>query len=396
MTETSTQTTSSPMQEQSSQSAPSAVPAKKIAKPFFIFLGIIALLFIPIVVFGVTFYVPNQDKIADGVARLSVTPTPKKDILFGSGDSPVQQESTPTPAVTSTSSKLGIFILSSYSEGAKKIVQAAPPVLKVMDPHSSPEMLNAVKDYKQAKPDGVVVVRIFGREPAFKLQDDPVQSAETYFTQRLKQPLEIMQSSKQLYDYIEAPNEVENTPGWETVEEVAWNGKFWARLTELNYQAGFKTCIGSIPVGNPGGDPKLIQEKLKAFSPALDAALKTGSTICYHGYSIEYSTDVAIENWFSLRHRIFTHALSEINPKYNSTQFIISEGGIDKSGNPETDGWQKRGSEQQFVDWLRWYDSELQKDPQVIGVTLFQIGDSYWSSFDVEPMAEEITDLLGN
>ncbi len=386
------------MQTQQTPEPVTPIEPKKIAKPFLIFLGIVIVLLIPIIVFGVTFYVLNQQEITDGVTRLSVTPTPGQDILFGSGDSPVQQEVSPSPDPVSSGkkqpSKLGIFILTSYSQGAKKIVAAGPKVIKVMDPHSSPDMNNAVKDYKQSRPDGIVVVRVYGREPAFTLKQDPIQSAEEYFETRLMQPLNILKNAKSLYDYIEAPNEVENTPGWETVEEVTWLGKFWARLTELNAGAGFKTCIGSIPVGNPGGDAAQMKAKLQAFAPALDAALKSGGTICYHGYSVEYSTDVAIENWFSLRHRILQQAMREINPEYTRIPFIISEGGIDKTGNPETDGWKARGTEQQFVDWLQWYDEELQKDPQVIGVTLFQVGDTHWSSFDVEAVADEIVDMI--
>lgn len=375
----------------STLSAPVVAPPSHNAKRFFIILGIVLLILIPGIVFAGTYYLMNLEKSSQGTPSIFVTPTPiaESTLIFTP-----QETIAPQLLTAKQPSKLGIFILTSYTEGAKKIVAAGPKVIKVMDPHSSPEMNNAVKDYKQSRPDGIVVVRMYGRQPAFTLKQDPIQSAEEYFETRLMQPLNILKNAKSLYDYIEAPNEVENTPGWETVEEVTWLGKFWARLTELNAEAGFKTCIGSIPVGNPGGDPAQMKAKLQAFAPALDAALKSGGTICYHGYSIEYSTDVAIENWFSLRHRIFQQAMREINPEYAQIPFIISEGGIDKTGNPETDGWKARGTEQQFIDWLQWYDKELQKDPQVIGVTLFQIGDSHWSSFDVEAAADEIVDMI--
>lgn len=131
---------------------------------------------------------------------------------------------------------------------------------------------------------------------------------------------------------------------------------------------------------------KLIQDKLEFFAPALQAVVEHNGAICYHGYSVNYTTDVGVENWYSLRHRIITMALREVDPRYAEIPFIISEGGIDQTGDPATSGWQARGTELNYADWLEWFDSELQKDPNVIGVTLFQSGDSYWSSFDLEPL----------
>jgi len=75
----------------------------------------------------------------------------------------------------------------------------------------------------------------------------------------------------------------------------------------------------------------------------------------------------------------------------------LTEGGIDRAGNPNQDGWRARGSAAKFQRWLLWYDTELQKDPYVLGVTLFQIGDpTGWWSFDIEPIAQWLADVIAN
>lgn len=284
-------------------------------------------------------------------------------------------------------SKLGIFILSSYSYGSKEVVGAMPRVIKVMDPHVSSSLAEAIMEYNAINPEGIVVVRISKRIEPFTLSDDPEESASLYMETVISPALSAMRVIHGEIDIIEAPNEVEQTPGWETLEEVTWNGMFWARLTELISKKGVRTCVGSFPVGNPGGTMEEITAKMKAFSPALEAALSTGSPLCYHGYSLQYTTDSGIENWFSLRHRILHASISEVHPKYATIPFLISEAGIDSTGDPSTSGWAARGSEEQYINWLSWYDTELQKDEYVLGATLFQIGDSYWSSFDNESIA---------
>ncbi|MCX7996577.1 MAG: hypothetical protein N2691_02335 [Patescibacteria group bacterium] len=289
-------------------------------------------------------------------------------------------------AVASSESKLGIFLLSSFSDGARRLATYKPRVIKVMDPHISQSLLDAVVKYRSTVPDGTVVLRISGRTPAFTIQDDPERSAERYYKERIEPALNDLKAYKRFFTHIESPNEVENTPGWESIEEVTWNGRFWERLVELYRDAGYKTCVGSIPVGNPGGSMEEIEQKMRAFLPALQAARDNGGALCYHAYTSEYGTDVGIENWWSLRHRILHMAYTKADPTLEMLPVILSEAGVDRGGDPVRDGWQARGTESQFIQWLAWFDARLREDPYVVGATLFQIGDSYWSSFDVEPI----------
>ncbi|MCS7225140.1 MAG: hypothetical protein NZ959_11415 [Armatimonadetes bacterium] len=288
--------------------------------------------------------------------------------------------------------KLGIHLIGSFSEGARKIVVEGPPVIKVLDPQAIGPMREAMALYKKMFPNGVVVARIWEGTPRlrFQLSDDSEESANQFWHTVLQPALlRLSPEERQLIDFLEGPNEGENCPTWESVESARWFGRFWVRLSRRISQFSLRPCVGSIAVGNPPGTIEEIQAKLTAFAPALQTALECNGTWSYHAYSLEYTTDPSVERWYSLRYRLFYECLSKTNPKLTKLPIILTEGGIDRAGNPQTDGWRARGDVNTFQRWLEWFDQELKKDRQVIGVTLFQIGDPHgWTSFDLEPIAE--------
>ncbi len=297
-------------------------------------------------------------------------------------------------------SKLSIHLIGSYTEGAKRIIAAKPRVIKVLDPQSSAAMREAMRDYKRRHPKGLVVMRVWERTPDvhYRLQDDPVQSADDFWSRVLQPAVQALSADdRRLVDYLEGPNEGENTPTWGSVEEARWFGRFWERLAERIAQAGFRPCVGSIAVGNPPGNISEIRAKLDAFVPALRAAKRWNGAWSYHAYTIEYTTDPAVEYWYSLRYRIFYEFLRERYPDLANLPMILTEGGVDRAGNPNNDGWRARGDVAKFQKWLLWYDSELKKDPYIVGVTLFQIGNpGGWWSFDLEPIAQWLADVIAN
>lgn len=297
-------------------------------------------------------------------------------------------------------SKLSIHLIGSYTEGAKRIVASKPRVIKVLDPQVSVGMREALRDYKRRYPKGLVVMRVWERTPGvrYRLQDDPVQSAEDFWNRVLQPAVQALPAEdRRLVDFLEGPNEGENTPTWGSVEEARWFGRFWERLAERIAQAGFRPCAGSIAVGNPPGDINAIHAKLEAFMPALRAVQRWNGAWSYHAYTIEYTTDPAVEYWYSLRYRIFYEFLRARHPDLANLPLILTEGGVDRAGNPNNDGWRARGDARKYQQWLLWYDSELKKDPYVVGVTLFQIGDpGGWWSFDLEPIAQWLADVIAN
>ncbi len=295
-------------------------------------------------------------------------------------------------------SKLGIHLIGRYTDGARKIVAAGPKVIKVLDPQVSSEMVEAMRDYKQRYPNGIVVMRVWERTPQIRyhLTDNPIASAEDFWRKVLEPAINrLSPSDRKLVDFLEGPNEGENTPTWESVESARWFGRFWERLAMLIAEAGFRPCVGSIAVGNPPGTIDEIHAKLEAFVPALQAAKRYRGAWSYHAYSLEYTTDLKVEIWYSLRYRLFYEFLRKRHSDLANLPIILTEGGIDKAGNPKTDGWRARGDAEKFQAWLQWFDAELRKDREVVGVTLFQIGDPQgWWSFDLEPISDWLASYL--
>jgi len=313
-----------------------------------------------------------------------------------SENSEIQPTITPKP-IGALLKKIGIYLMSDYSSGAKQIINAKPQIIKVMDPQYN-NLLNAVKDYKKISPKGIVVLRFYEttRNLKYSINENPTVSAQDFHQKAIASGLALLRENKKLFDYIETPNELDSTPGWENGENITWLEKFWSEIINLNSQAGIKTCVASIPVGNPPGSYFEIKEKIQTFLPALIKTQQNNGAICYHAYSLEYTQDVSKETYSSLRYRLIHQAIKEIDPNLSNLPFILSETGIDQNGNPQESGWQARGTVQQYLDWIGWFDREISQDTYVLGATLYQIGDNYWSSFNLEPIAGWLAGRISN
>ncbi len=297
-------------------------------------------------------------------------------------------------AQTRSTSKLSAHLISAYTSGSSNIVAGHPRVLKVLglDSGFPSGMVQAMRDYKAQTPDGKVVVRVYSPR-TYSLADDATASAGDFWTNILLKGLNALSSSdRALIDYLEGPNEGQTPtlgyPGSAPSQASQWFNQFWTNLTPRIVAAGFKPCIGSIAVGNPGGSVPQMQSYLAAFVPALRQAKAAGGAWSYHAYTIGYTTDVGTEIYYSLRYRQFYSYFAAAFPDLTAMPLVLSEGGVDATGDPSTSGWQARGSAANYQRWLNWFDQQLQQDPYVLGCTLFENGDpGGWSSFDLEPIA---------
>ena len=299
------------------------------------------------------------------------------------------------PAVAKTKptpSKIGIHLLLSYSPGAKKIIQAKCPIIKLLD--VTPDMMAALKDYKTLHPSGIVVMRIYS-PIKYQLSEKPADCAKDFWEKALWPQLSTLtQVQKGMIDYLEGPNECDQIMCWETVYAARWFAKFWVTLATLMHEHGFKPCVGSIPVGNPPGDPQGVEMRMRAFLPALEIAKEFGGAWCYHSYSLKYSQDPGVEYWFALRYRLLHGIIAKYAPKLKDLPLLITEAGVDITGTGQY-GFQKADSDK-YAPWLTWLDSEVAKDDYVKGVTLFQIGNTTdWATFDVEPLADWLVEHTG-
>jgi hypothetical protein len=294
-------------------------------------------------------------------------------------------------------SKLSAHLINTYTAGSSNVVSGKPRVWKVLalDSGFPPGMVQAMRDYKARVPDGKVVVRVYSPKN-YSLADDPTASALDFWNNIILPPLNgILASDRALIDYLEGPNEGETpTLGYPSRPEGShWFNQFWTNLTPLIVSGGYKPCIGSIPVGNPPA-----AADFDPFLPAMRQAKAAGGAWSYHAYTVEYSTDVGVELWYSLRYRqIYTYFAQQGYTDLANMPLILTEGGVDQSGNPSTSGWQYRGTAAQYERWLNWFDRQMAQDSYVLGCTLFQNGDpSGWSSFDLEPICGWLKNYLTN
>ena len=310
-------------------------------------------------------------------------------LLSATGFAPVAESREAPPK-----SKLGIHLIGPYTAGAKLIVAANLPILKLLDLHD--DMRAALKDYKTRHPQGIVVVRIY--TPArYQISDDPTTKGKEFWEKViLPQVSRLTPQEKRWVDYLEGPNEHDTFPAWDSTETAKWFSAFWIAVATEMSKAGFKPCLGSIPVGNPPGTPEEVAAKLGAFVRALRLAKRLGGAWSYHSYTLHYTTDLNDESWYSLRYRRFYDLFRRRYPDLVDLPLLLTEGGVDNDGTQPIPGWHGRGNAEKFEQWLTWFDGQLKQNPYVKGCTLFEIGDpKSWSSFDLEPIAGWMATYLG-
>ncbi len=284
-------------------------------------------------------------------------------------------------AAAQTGSKLGPHHILVYTGPAATINAAGPAIIKVLNVDGT--MLSAIEDAKDANPSCVSVVRVF-TTTTYNFGQDPAWAGQHFWDTVLSGPLNALtQQQKDLIDYVEGPNE----PSYASVAECEWHSDFWLTLAPLIANAGFKPCAMSIAVGNPGGDPQEIQNRINALTPALTLCKQLGGAWSYHAYTLPYTTDINQEIYYSLRYRQYYDYFATAHPNLVDLPLLLTEGGVDLGGGPSTDGWQARGTQQQFENWLTWFDDRMREDPYVVGCTLFQTGSGGWPSFDIDPIA---------
>ncbi|HTL17780.1 MAG TPA: CARDB domain-containing protein [Patescibacteria group bacterium] len=273
------------------------------------------------------------------------------------------------------------------------IIAGNPRVLKILDLGSG--TLQAARAYKASAPSGKIVLRIY-TQTSYAQTADPAASATNFWTTVLRPPLNgLSASDRSLIDYLEGPNEGDSTPTWQSLSAAQWFSTFWQNLSPLIAAAGFKPCVGSIAVGNPPGTPSVMQSYISALVPALRQAQTLGGAWSYHAYTLNYDTDVNVESFYSLRYRQFYSQFTNQYPDLSSMPMILTEGGVDQSGTPSTSGWQARGTAADYERWLNWFDHQLAQDGNILGCTLFEIGNpTGWPSFDLEPIAGWMRDYL--
>jgi hypothetical protein len=150
--------------------------------------------------------------------------------------------------------------------------------------------------------------------------------------------------------------------------------------------AGYTPLVGSVAVGNPHLDSDGGNRMRPMASMIKSKPYPIGWS--YHAYSGALSMDVATEQWCTFRYRKIIE-----ETELEGIPLVLTEGGQDVCPTGTPGGWKNSSvTVQGYLDWLRWFDEELKKDPDVVGVTLFQVGNTGdWDQFDLGPLADELS-----
>lgn len=286
-------------------------------------------------------------------------------------------------------SKLGLL----YLDGG----QPSKNLLPVVDGGKVPIMKIPVSDFsrpenmgvrlKKANPKAIIVVGIGAKGSDMKIDSDPAEVFAKWMKEKAGN-LKILQANRNKVDFLSfMPNMWEPS----SVEEAKWYCRYIGFAAPAIAEMGFRPIILQSGVGGLPIKPEILE----AMAPAFRTAKRLGGAWACHGYTLDYTMDAKKEAYTSLRYRLAYSYLKKAHPEVADLTMILMEGGVDKAGDPNKDGWQARGSQEKFTEWLKWFDSELMKDPQVLGVCLFKIGDvDGWKSFDVDPVAPWLGDYL--
>lgn len=217
------------------------------------------------------------------------------------------------------------------------------------------------------------------------------------------------------------------------VAKMAWYGHYEAERLNLLEQLGLRGVVGNFSTGYPEINANELR-MWNAFMPAVEAAKRHHGFLGLHEYAAPwlwwYAGDYQTSNcpgrgrptfpggalgdmgWLTLRYRqVYRYALAPRG--LGDVPLVMTECGNDKAGGgcPEmpaapwreltnywggwdgatdpVDYWRTAGEardpERYYAEQFIWYDRELQKDPFVVGATVFTFGsnDPTWDPFNV-------------
>ncbi len=274
--------------------------------------------------------------------------------------------------------KLGLLYLmgSVESEGFYRMARAGyVPIVKT-DHHSADRSAEVAKHDARA----IWILSLGGAFHPDK--ESPAETAERTYRELVEKFSRIPKEWRGRIDFISLAPCM-----WQPGDEktARWYSEMLCELLPRFQDLGprpivLNSGVGGLPVGDP-------PEVLEAMIPGLRLAHHLGGAWGCHGYTLKYTMDEDEESWYSLRYRRAYAFFREHAPDLMTFPMILLEGGVDKAGDPDKDGYLARGPIEKYTEWLAWYDSQLRKDDYVLGVTLFKIGaPSIWKSFDLEPV----------
>ena len=190
---------------------------------------------------------------------------------------------------------------------------------------------------------------------------------------------------RKMVDYVAVANNLSEP---RSVRQAEWWSEYAKALCALCQKSEIRPLILSSGVGClPCVDESQLRV-LEAMLPGLRAALACQGGWSCGAFSVEYTMDPQVESKHSLRYRRAYEFFRSKAPDLVALPMVLSEVGVDRSGDPNQDGFAARGSPEKYAQWLGWFDAEIKKDSFIRGGALFAIGTGGgWKSFDLDAMA---------
>ncbi len=251
--------------------------------------------------------------------------------------------------------------------------------LKVLDPN--PDKL---REIKENIPDCFVVYRMYKPfEEQQALLVDPIAGANRFADQILR----TSDAARGLIDAYEGLNEPDALWGDNALRYNEWTAEY----ARIMHQNGCRTVAYNWSVGCPQGyyqgdgnaNPDEFREGLRQHWAVFLDGLRASDYLGLHEYSAPKMWNAA--SWLCLRYR----RVYDVLPPDCRQPLLITECGIDSGVTqpfPGLHGWRWYGySEEEYLEQLRWYADEIDKDDYVVGAHIFQVGsyDPQWESFSI-------------
>jgi hypothetical protein len=246
---------------------------------------------------------------------------------------------------------------------------------------------NALQAFKAACPGSKTVVRMYnGVQKYFATANDMWN--ERYVGLDNATP-----AQKATIDYLEADNECDAGHCFNNGPDY---NNFLIQFVNRAASAGYHPLIGNISVGFPGVSIACNGDGVQLFGaivPAIVAASQHGGGWGYHAYALDYVKDRNHQLFTAFRYRAYHDCFQS---QIGNVPLILTEGGIayNSDGGP-TGGYLNHGGAGPFVDWLAWFQREIDGDSYVKGATLFAYDpNNYWWSFQLDPIEPQLENLI--
>jgi hypothetical protein len=283
-------------------------------------------------------------------------------------------------------SKIGAQVLGS-TPAFTSFLSACPRIAKWVGTAGSQPPWDEIAAYKCACK-GTTVLRMYGPPGNYA-------TGQALWDARYQVLEGATPAQKASLDYLESDNECDAGHCYDSGGAADY-ATFLSQWIDVAVSHGYKPLVLNMAVGNPPGDVSSCSsagtQTFGQLVPAIVKAGQAGGGWAYHAYTPQWSQDASgYESYYALRYRRFTGCFP-----ITSVPLVLSEGGFDAGGNPDSDGYLANGGAAQLFPWLSWLSGELANDAYVKGITLFAFAPpGQWSSFRLDDNVASLEQTIG-